>query len=267
MSQLINNFHKLKHENSRKSLLILYIYLICFPWHVKLWFTHSRTKKYTFTTIVKNVETSSPKCFEMLPNFLTRQNFWWCAFPPSSYTTGNKTIPSTSDKDGIFAKSSRGDTSRQSAGVHFVKAGISKQVSSQSRDSSHVGSAMCPSCPRKDWQGKFCWQTGKRPRGCLRIRWSDYISDLAWSCLGLDPNELSEIPGDREIFRFLLGMLLTHHPTQSKSGCENEWKIICLLLFAWTLTPFPGSVLIEWRIIYAAWSVFFWLALSQFSSV
>ena len=40
---------------------------------------------------------------------------------------------------------------------------------------------------------------GKRPRGRPRKRWSDYISDLAWSRLGVQPAELSEIAADREV--------------------------------------------------------------------
>ena len=43
--------------------------------------------------------------------------------------------------------------------------------------------------------------TGKRPRGCLMARWSDYTSDLAWPGLGVEPAELSEIAVDREVFR------------------------------------------------------------------
>jgi len=39
------------------------------------------------------------------------------------------------------------------------------------------------------------------------IRWFDYISDLSWSCLGVEPAELPEIAGDREVFRVLPGLL------------------------------------------------------------
>jgi len=35
----------------------------------------------------------------------------------------------------------------------------------------------------------------------------DYISDLAWYRLGVEPPELSEIAVDREVFRVLLGLL------------------------------------------------------------
>jgi len=49
--------------------------------------------------------------------------------------------------------------------------------------------------------------TAKRSRGRLRIRWIDYISDLTWSGLGVEPAELPEIAVDREVFRVLLGLL------------------------------------------------------------
>jgi len=41
--------------------------------------------------------------------------------------------------------------------------------------------------------------TGKRPRCRLRPRWSNCVSDLAWSRLGVEPAELSEIAVDREV--------------------------------------------------------------------
>ena len=49
--------------------------------------------------------------------------------------------------------------------------------------------------------------TAKRPRSCPRPRWSDCISDIAWSHLGVEPVELSEIAVDRDIFQVLLGLL------------------------------------------------------------
>jgi len=39
------------------------------------------------------------------------------------------------------------------------------------------------------------------------VMWSDYISDLAWSRLGVEPAELSEFAADREVFQVLLGLL------------------------------------------------------------
>ena len=48
---------------------------------------------------------------------------------------------------------------------------------------------------------------GKRPKGRPRTRWCDYISDLAWSRLGVEPAELSEVAENRDVFRELLGLL------------------------------------------------------------
>jgi len=45
--------------------------------------------------------------------------------------------------------------------------------------------------------------TGKRPRGCPRTRWRDYIYGLAWFHVGAEPAELSEIAESHEVFRGL----------------------------------------------------------------
>ncbi|KAK3546165.1 hypothetical protein QTP70_025142 [Hemibagrus guttatus] len=39
---------------------------------------------------------------------------------------------------------------------------------------------------------------GKRPRGRPRTRWRDYVSRLAWERLGVPPEELEEVSGERE---------------------------------------------------------------------
>jgi len=84
---------------------------------------------------------------------------------------------------------------------------------------------MCPECLGKEWRTKsFGLQsipTGKQPRGRPRTRWRDYISDLAWSRLGVEPAELPEIAVDREVFRVLLRML-PPRLSPRKSGHENE---------------------------------------------
>ncbi|KAK3547532.1 hypothetical protein QTP86_021516, partial [Hemibagrus guttatus] len=41
--------------------------------------------------------------------------------------------------------------------------------------------------------------TGKRPRGRPRTRWRDYVSRLAWERLGIPPEELEEVSGEREM--------------------------------------------------------------------
>ncbi|KAK3540421.1 hypothetical protein QTP70_030962, partial [Hemibagrus guttatus] len=40
--------------------------------------------------------------------------------------------------------------------------------------------------------------TGKRPWGRPRTRWRDYVSRLAWERLGVPPEELEEVSGERE---------------------------------------------------------------------
>ncbi|KAK3519688.1 hypothetical protein QTP70_000998, partial [Hemibagrus guttatus] len=40
--------------------------------------------------------------------------------------------------------------------------------------------------------------TGKRPRGRPRTHWRDYVSWLAWERLGVPPEELEEVSGERE---------------------------------------------------------------------
>jgi len=49
--------------------------------------------------------------------------------------------------------------------------------------------------------------TEKQPGYRPRPGWSNYISSLAWSCLGVEPTKLSEIAVDREAFQVLLWML------------------------------------------------------------
>jgi len=46
-------------------------------------------------------------------------------------------------------------------------------------------------------------ESGPGPRGHPRPRWSDYISDLAWSRLGVEPAEVSGIAVDRDVFQAL----------------------------------------------------------------
>jgi len=55
--------------------------------------------------------------------------------------------------------------------------------------------------------GVLAKPTRKRPRSRPRPRRSDRISDLAWSHLGVEPAEPSEIAVDRDVFHVLLGLL------------------------------------------------------------
>jgi len=49
--------------------------------------------------------------------------------------------------------------------------------------------------------------TGRRSRGRLRTHWRDYISQLAWECLGIPQNELESVAAEREVWVSLLGLL------------------------------------------------------------
>ncbi|KAK3524458.1 hypothetical protein QTP70_029309 [Hemibagrus guttatus] len=57
--------------------------------------------------------------------------------------------------------------------------------------------------------GEVFWAcpTGKRPRGRPRTRWRDYVFRLAWERLGVPPEELEEVSGDREVWASLLRLL------------------------------------------------------------
>ena len=59
--------------------------------------------------------------------------------------------------------------------------------------------------------------TGRRPRGRPRTRWRDYVSRLAWESLGVPPEELEEVAGDRDVWVSLL-KLLSPRPDPRTSG-------------------------------------------------
>jgi len=114
-----------------------------------------------------------------------------------------------------------------STGMKSVKPGMSSHFS-ESRDPSYVSWAICPECPAKDWRRKSLWlqstPTGKWPKGHPRTRWRDYIFDLAWSRLGVELAELSEITVDREIFRVLPGLLPPATLPKDKAGTKmSKW--------------------------------------------
>ena len=49
--------------------------------------------------------------------------------------------------------------------------------------------------------------TGRRPRGRPRTCWRDDFSRLALECLGVPPEELEEVAGDRDVWVSLLKLL------------------------------------------------------------
>jgi len=90
---------------------------------------------------------------------------------------------------------------------------MSNRFSSESRDPSYIDSAICPyraalkTHERLPRQALLAPPAGKRPTGQPRTTWSDFISDHAWTHLGVEAAELSETAVDREVFRVHLGLL------------------------------------------------------------
>ncbi|TWW63109.1 hypothetical protein D4764_03G0001170 [Takifugu flavidus] len=49
--------------------------------------------------------------------------------------------------------------------------------------------------------------SGRRPPGRPRTLWRDYVSQLVWERLGILPDELEEVTGEREVWASLLKLL------------------------------------------------------------
>ena len=74
--------------------------------------------------------------------------------------------------------------------------------------------------------------TAKRPRGRPRSRWSNCISDIAWSHLGVEQVELSEIAVDPDIFQVLHGLLPPWPSLEEKQAWKwMKWITFTLLRF------------------------------------
>jgi len=63
---------------------------------------------------------------------------------------------------------------------------------------------------------------GKRPAGRPRTRWEDYIEDLRWNRLGLQPSEMLEVVADRDCD----GSILSCHERVLKEDVCLETNII-----------------------------------------
>ena len=48
---------------------------------------------------------------------------------------------------------------------------------------------------------------GRRPDGRPRARWTNYIEDLGWNCLGFYPSEMMNVMEDSEVCRLNLELL------------------------------------------------------------
>ena len=81
--------------------------------------------------------------------------------------------------------------------------------------------------------------TGRRPRGRPRTLLRDYVSRLAWERLGVPPEELEEVAGDRDIWVFLLKLLPTRpDPRRSGRYWMDGWSAnndVDVIIFYFTL--------------------------------
>jgi len=88
----------------------------------------------------------------------------------------------------------------------------------EKRDSSYDVLTYGQNVPRKIGEGiRACYTHGKAPRAS----WRDYISDLAWSCLVVEPPELPDIAKNRQTLR-VLGLLSPRPYPEKKAGVKCE---------------------------------------------
>jgi len=70
-------------------------------------------------------------------------------------------------------------------------------------------------------QALLAKEKGKRPVGRPRTRSEDYIEDLGWNRLGLQPSEMLEVVADREVCRLNLD-LLSHNLHGHERALKEE---------------------------------------------
>jgi len=58
---------------------------------------------------------------------------------------------------------------------------------------------------------------GKRPVGRPRTHWEEYIEDLGWNRLGLQPRKMLKVVADRDVW-LLIFELLSPQPLTDMSG-------------------------------------------------
>jgi len=79
------------------------------------------------------------------------------------------------------------DTSRQSAQLWNSQSPECRTTSNWENTTTLVRSCIHNTQRKMVRQALLAKTTGKRPRCCPNPRWTNCISDLAWSCLGVDP--------------------------------------------------------------------------------
>ncbi|KAI3363623.1 hypothetical protein L3Q82_001260 [Scortum barcoo] len=90
-----------------------------------------------------------------------------------------------------FGDRVRSSVTREELGVELLLLRIER---SQLRWLGHLFRMPPGRLPREVFQA--C-PTGRRPRGRPRTRWRDYVSRLAWERLGIPPEELEEVSGEK----------------------------------------------------------------------
>jgi len=63
---------------------------------------------------------------------------------------------------------------------------------------------------------------GKRPVGRRRTRWADYIEDIGWNHLGLQPSEMLEVVADRDVCGSILSCCSRNPYGHERALTEEE---------------------------------------------
>ena len=82
---------------------------------------------------------------------------------------------------------------------------------------------------KADEEALLAKPTGKRPR--CPPRWRNCISDLAWSRLGAEQAELSQIAVDRDVFQILLWMLSPQPSLEEKWAWKWMQRVTIALVY------------------------------------
>ena len=94
---------------------------------------------------------------------------------------------------------------------------ILRSERSQLRWFGHVSRMPQESLPK---QALLAKANERRPVGRPRTRWTNYIEDLGWKCLGLHPSEMMDVMEDREVWR--LNFELLPRSPHGKAGSEER---------------------------------------------
>jgi len=71
-------------------------------------------------------------------------------------------------------------------------------------------------------QALFAKVKGKRPVGRSRTYWEDYIEDIGWKCLRLQPSEMLKVMTDRVMCGDLILSCRSRHPHGHERALKEE---------------------------------------------